>query len=34
MVEFAETARNPLEIDQLKEDILNTYSDITKGGLL
>lgn len=34
MLEFAETARNPLEIDQLKEEILNTYSDITKGGLL
>lgn len=34
MLEFAETARNPLDIDLLREEIIDTYSYIFRGGSL
>ncbi len=32
MLDFSETARNPLSIDDLKEKIQNTYNEILNGG--
>lgn len=32
MIDFAETARNPFEIDKLKEDIQNAYNQSFNGG--
>ena len=32
MIDFAETARNPFEIDELKEKIQNVYNQTITGG--